>query len=88
MMPKIISSTSLRNEYNEVSSWCHESSDPAFVTKNGAGDLAVMSIDAYDELSARAALYDELLKGRADVQKGRVRPARDAIADLRSRLGE
>ena len=87
-MPKIISSTSLRNEYNEVSTWCHESADPAFVTKNGAGDLAVMSIDAYDELSARAALYDELLKGRADVQKGRVRPARDAIADLRSRLGE
>ena len=85
-MPKIISSTSLRNEYNEVSSWCHESSEPAFVTKNGAGDLAVMSVDAYDDLSARASLYDKLLEGRADVQNGRVRDARDAIIDLRARF--
>ena len=85
-MPKIISSTSLRNEYNEVSSWCHESSEPAFVTKNGAGDLAVMSVDAYDDLSARASLYDKLLEGRADVQHGRVRDARDAIAELRARF--
>ena len=54
-MPKIISSTSLRNEYNDVSAWCHESAEPAFVTRNGAGDLAVMSIDAYDDLLRRFA---------------------------------
>lgn len=85
-MPKIISSTSLRNEYNDVSAWCRESAEPAFVTRNGAGDLAVMSIDAYDDLAARATLYDKLLEGRADVQHGRVRDAREAIADLRARL--
>lgn len=85
-MPKIISSTSLRNEYNDVSSWCHESSEPAFVTKNGAGDLAVMSMSAYDELAARASLYDKLLEGRADVRAGRVRDAREVVSDLRARL--
>ena len=41
-----------------------------------------MSFDAYDDLSAKAFLYDKLLKGRADVQHGRVRDAREAIADL------
>ena len=85
-MPKIISSTSLRNEYNDVSAWCRESAEPAFVTRNGAGDLAVMSIDAYDDLAARATLYDKLLEGRADVQRGRVRDAREVIADLKTRL--
>ena len=85
-MPKIISSTSLRNEYNDVSAWCRESAEPAFVTRNGAGDLAVMSIDAYDDLVARANLYDKLLEGRADVQRGRVRGAREAITDLREKL--
>lgn len=85
-MPKIISSTSLRNEYNDVSSWCHESAEPAFVTKNGAGDLAVMSMSAYDELAARASLYDKLIEGRADVRAGRVRDAREAVSDLRARL--
>lgn len=76
----------MRNEYNDISSWCHESADAAFVTKNGAGDLAVMSIDAFDDLTARASLYDKLLEGRADVQAGRVRPAREALVDLRARL--
>ncbi len=85
-MPKIISSTALRNEYNDVSNWCHDSADAAFVTWNGAGDLAVMSIEAYDDLSARASLYDKLLEGRADVRKGRVRDAREALADLRASL--
>ena len=85
-MTRIISSTSLRNEYNEVSAWCHDSAEPAFVTKNGAGDLAVMSIGAYDELAARAALYDKLLEGRADVQNGRVRDASEALSDLRASL--
>ena len=85
-MPKIISSTSLRNEYNDVSAWCQESAEPAFVTKNGAGDLAVMSIAAYDDLAARASLYDKLLQGRADVQQGRVRDAHEVVADLRARL--
>ena len=85
-MPKIISSTSLRNEYNDVSSWCRETAEPAFITRNGAGDLAVMSIDAYDDLAARASLYDKLLEGRADVKRGRVRDARDVVADLRARL--
>ena len=85
-MPKIISSTALRNEYNDVSSWCHDSAEPAFVTKNGAGDLAVMSIGAYDDLASRASLYDKLLEGRADVQNGRVRDAREAIGELRARL--
>ena len=85
-MPKIISSTSLRNEYNDVSTWCRESAEPAFVTRNGAGDLAVMSIDAYDAMAARASLYDKLVEGRADVRCGRVRDAREAIGDLRARL--
>ena len=43
-MPKIISSSALRNGYNEVSDWCREHQEPVFVTKNGAGDLAVMDI--------------------------------------------
>lgn len=86
-MPKIISSTELRNEYNAVSSWCRENDEAAFVTKNGAGDLAVMGIDAYDELAARASLYDRLLEGRRDSLNGRVDSASDVLGRLRKRVG-
>ena len=40
-MPKIVSSTILRNEYNDVSLFCHQKQEPIFITKNGQGDLAI-----------------------------------------------
>ena len=41
-MPKIRSSADLRNNYNEISTFCHDYAEPVFITKNGKGDLAVM----------------------------------------------
>jgi len=86
-MPKIISSTALRNGYSEVSEWCHASQEPAFVTRNGAGDLAVMSIDAYEQMSSRLDLYDALSAGRRDIACGNSHPAREGIARLRAKHG-
>ena len=82
-MPSIISSTKLRNEYNEVSRACHEQMAPIFVTRNGDGDLAVMSIEAYEALARRARLVQELERGHADVEAGRTMPAAEAIRRLR-----
>ena len=48
-MPTIKSSADLRNNYNEISTYCHNYPEPVFITKNGKGDLAVMSIEAYEE---------------------------------------
>lgn len=41
-MPVIKSSAELRNNYNEISTFCHTYTEPVFITKNGKGDLAVM----------------------------------------------
>ena len=49
-MPAIKSSADLRNNYNEISTFCHNYPEPVFITKNGKGDLAVMSIETYEEL--------------------------------------
>lgn len=82
-MPSIISSTKLRNEYNEVSRACHEQMAPIFVTRNGDGDLAVMSIEAYEALARRAQLVRELDRGHADVEAGKTMSAAEAIRRLR-----
>ena len=50
-MPTIKSNADLRNNYNEISTFCHNYAEPVFITKNGKGDLAVMSIEAYEELT-------------------------------------
>ena len=55
-MPNIRSSADLRNKYNEISLLCHKYQEPVFITKNGKGDLAVMSIEAYEKLAGRLEL--------------------------------
>lgn len=77
-MPKITSSADLRNNYNEISNFCHQYKEPVFITKNGKGDLAVMSIEAYEELTARFELYGALKQGLDDIEAGRVVSAEDA----------
>ena len=62
-MPKITSSAELRNGYNEISTFCHQYGEPVFITKNGKGDLAVMSIEAYEELCGRFELYGLIKEG-------------------------
>lgn len=62
-MPIIRPSSDLRNNYNEISTICHETNNPVYITKNGIGDLAVMSIELYELLTDRYTLYKQLQRG-------------------------
>lgn len=70
-MPKIRSSADLRNKYNEISTFCREYAEPVFITKNGKGDLAIMSIEAYEQLVSRFELYRLIQEGLDAVAEGR-----------------
>lgn len=59
--------------------------EPVFITKNGKGDLAVMSIKAYEELMGRFELCGLLQEGLDDVAEGNTRPLSDAIGDMKRR---
>lgn len=96
-MPNIKSSTDLRNNYNAISAFCHENKEPVFITKNGQGDLAVMSIEVYEELSknhraniedSKEELYRLLAEGRAAAKAGQTRQASDVFADLKRRIAD
>lgn len=84
-MPKIHSSAELRNNYNDISTFCHNYSEPVFITKNGKGDLAVMSIEAYEQLVGRTELYGLIQEGMDDITQGNTQPFSEAMSDLRSR---
>jgi len=85
-MPTIKSSTDLRNNYNEVSNFCHNSREPVFITKNGQGDLAVMSIELFEQLCGMYELYHLLDEGRTAINEGRKRPLESAIDDIRQEI--
>ena len=53
-------STSLRNDYPTISSLAHDTQEPIYITKNGEGDLVIMSIKSFER-------REQLLKLRAKV---------------------
>ena len=59
-MPKILPISDLRNNFNSISETCHRDAEPVFITKNGKGDLVVMSLAYFEQLQARLDLYDKL----------------------------
>lgn len=69
-MPIIKPISDLRNHANEISKICHESGEPVFITKDGQGDLVVMSLAAWERESARLDLYRKLGEAEADVRAG------------------
>ena len=76
----------MRNCYNEISSLCHESREPIFITKNGHGDLAVMSIETYEMLNGKLDLYRLLEEGKTAIKADRKRPLEDVIQDIRREI--
>ena len=82
-MPQIRPITDLRNT-TEISALCHAKREPLFITKNGYGDLVVMSIEMYEEMldAARvdAAIHAAEEKYEAD---GVLMDAREVLSTLR-----
>jgi prevent-host-death family protein len=85
-MPTIRPSADLRNNYNEISELCHEYSEPVFITKNGTGDLAVMSIEAYELLAGKLQLYSFIEEGLEQVREGKVKPMKETVKSIRKRI--
>lgn len=57
----ILPSTSLRNQYNEISEKCKKTGEPIYLTKNGEGDLVVLSVEAYERQQAIIKIKERLL---------------------------
>jgi prevent-host-death family protein len=69
-MPVIRPISDLRNKSSEIESLCRDSGEPVFITKNGEGELVVMSLAAYERDQARLELYRLLGEAEADVKGG------------------
>jgi prevent-host-death family protein len=87
-MPTIRPSADLRNNYNDVSEFCHRYDEPVFITKNGTGDLVVLSIEAYEKFCGKAELYQLLEEGIAAERAGDLHAVGEVFSDIRARLAE
>ena len=85
-MPQIIPIKDLKDTA-KVSEMCHKSPDPIFVTKNGYGDMVLMSMEAFEETYQKEQLYRELEISENQIRTGRTRAAREALSDVRKSYG-
>ena len=85
-MPQIIPIRDLKNT-SEISEMCHAVSEPIFVTKNGYGDMVVMSMETYEERMLLLDVYTRLAVAEDQIKAGNVMPADDSIRRLREKHG-
>ena len=82
-MPQIRPITDLRNT-TEISDLCHARREPVFITKNGYGDLVVMSIETYETMLETAAADAAITEAEAEFARdGQLHDAKETLAALR-----
>lgn len=82
-MPQIRPITDLRNT-TEISELCHAKREPLFITKNGYGDLVVMSIEAYEEMVDIARIDTAISEAEKEfAADGVLLDAKEAVTSLR-----
>ena len=84
-MPQIRPITDLRNT-NEISEICHAKREPVFITKNGYGDLVVMSIETYEDMVENVSLDRAIAEAEGEFERdGELHDAREVLGTLRRR---
>lgn len=83
-MPRIIPIKDLKNT-SEISELCHLSEEPIYITKNGYGDMVIMSIDIYEQIMKRLNVYRELEISEKQIKEGKVKDAEESLASLREK---
>ncbi|WP_249028807.1 type II toxin-antitoxin system Phd/YefM family antitoxin [Tannockella kyphosi] len=86
-MPKIRPVSDLRNNFTDISRIIHEESEPIFLTKNGYGDMVVMSIEAYEKLQFENEVYFKLKEAELQAKSTDIRYSHEEVfGDLRKKL--
>lgn len=83
-MPTIVPIKELKNT-STISDLCHSTNEPIFITKNGYGDMVLMSMETYEEHFFRKKMYRELEISEQQITEGKVMDAMESIKKLRGK---
>ena len=86
-MPQIIPIKDLRDT-NKISELCNSVNEPIFVTKNGYGDMVVMSMAAYEEKFAKLEMYSKIMEGKAQADNGELIDGSTVVKKLRGKYAK
>ena len=79
----------LRNNFADISKTVHETKQPVFLTKNGFGDMVVMSMEAYEDLRFESEVYSKLKEAEYEAELSNKRfSSKEVLKSIREALGE
>ena len=79
----------LRNNFAEISKTVHETAQPVFLTKNGFGDMVVLSMEAYENLQFESEVYFKLQEAEREAEMTETRySSKDVLKAMREAIGE
>ena len=85
-MPHIIPIKDLKDTAN-VSELCHTLNEPIYITKNGYGDMVLMSMDYYEATRKRWEMYADLETSEEQIAQGKTKDAKKALQSVREKHG-
>ena len=86
-MPIIKPISDLRNKSNQISELANNSNEPIFITKNGEGDLVVMSMAHYSKMQLKIELLSKLAVAQNQKSEGdKGRTLKQVMTDIRNSI--
>ncbi len=86
-VPNLLQIIPIRDLKNtrEILWMCKESDGPIYITKNGYGDMVIMSIEVYKEKMFMLDVYDKLMAAEEQIQAGKTLDAESSIESIRKK---
>lgn len=85
-MPQIIPIKDLKDTTN-ISALCHRTDEPIYVTKNGYGDMVLMSMELFEAMRKKWDVYSEIELSETQIKQGKTKDAKKALAEVRAKYG-
>ena len=85
-MPQIIPIKDLKDTAS-ISELCHTLNEPIYITKNGYGDMVLMSMDCYEAAQKKWQMYADLEISEEQIAQGKTKDAKKALQSVRTKYG-
>ena len=83
-MPQIMPIKELKDT-SAISELCHKAEEPIFITKNGYGDMVLMSMELFEAMQKKWSMYSDIELSEQQIREGKTKDTRKALSDIREK---
>ena len=85
-MPQIMPIKDLKDT-SHISEMCHKAEEPIFITKNGYGDMVMMSMELFESMQKKWSMYSDIELSEQQIKEGKTKDARKSLSAVREKYG-